>query len=144
MHPKHFISKLDEKQIVAEIQKAEKKTSGEIRVYISSKQRQDAMDAATKRFAKLGMTKTKHRNGVLIYFAPLTRKFAIIGDSGIHQKCGQHFWDKTVEEMMGLLKQEQFSEAVIQAVRKTGELLAKHFPATGDDTNELSDEIIKD
>lgn len=144
MHPKHFISKLDDKQIVAAIREAEKKTSGEIRVYISSKQRQDAMNAATERFAKLGMTKTRERNGVLIYFAPVTRKFAIVGDSGIHQKCGQNFWDKTVGEMMALLKEEKFSEAVVQAVRKTGDLLAKHFPATGGDTNELSDEIIKD
>src|SRR5690348_7624573 len=112
MHPKHFISQLDEAKIVAAIAAAERKTSGEIRVYISSKKRDDALDAAQKRFAKLGMTKTRHRNGVLIYFAPLTRQFAIIGDAGIHAKCGDNFWQTITSEMTPLLKSEQFTEAV--------------------------------
>ena len=144
MHPKDFISKLDEDKVVAAIAAAEKKTSGEIRVYVSSKNRDDALDAAQKRFEKLGMTRTRERNGVLIYFAPLTQKFAIVGDSGIHAKCGDNFWKEITSEMSTFLKSEQFTDAVVQAVTRVGEALAKYFPPRPDDANELPDKILRD
>jgi uncharacterized membrane protein len=144
MKTKEFISKLDEEKVVAAIAAAEKKTSGEIRVYISSKKRDDAMGAAQTRFEKLGMTKTKRRNGVLIYFVPLTRKFAIVGDAGIHEKCGQPFWEEVRDAMAAFLKKEQFTEAVLTAVGKVGELLAKHFPPDPNDKNELPDSIVRE
>ena len=144
MKAKDFIAKLDDDKIVAAIADAEKKTSGEIRVYVSSREREDAMAAARARFAKLGMTKTRQRNGVLIYFVPLTQKFAIVGDTGIHEKCGQAFWDDVRDGMAQSLKQEQFTEAIILAVQKTGALLAKYFPPEPGDINELPNEVLKD
>jgi uncharacterized membrane protein len=86
MKPREFISHLDEARIVAAITEAERNTSGEIRVYVSHKKREDALAAAHFRFRKLRMASTRHRNAVLIYFAPLTHKFAIVGDLGIHEK----------------------------------------------------------
>src|SRR2546422_932111 len=94
MVPHEFIRKLDEPKIVAAITESEKRTSGEIRVYISHKKREDALAAAHLRFRKLGMARTRHRNAVLIYFGPLTHKFAIVGDTGIHEKCGESFWQE--------------------------------------------------
>jgi len=85
MKPKEFISRLDEVRIVSAIAEAERKTSGEIRVYISHRRRTDPLAFAQKRFLELGMAKTRHRNAVLIYLVPLTRRFAIVGDEGIHQ-----------------------------------------------------------
>ena len=35
---------------------------------------------AQQTFDRLGMTQTKHRNGVLLFFAPLTQQFAIVGE----------------------------------------------------------------
>ena len=74
MKHSEFIGKLDEPRIVAAIAEAEKKTSGEIRVYISHKQRHDALSFAKKRFQELGMFRTRQRNAVLIYIVPLTRQ----------------------------------------------------------------------
>jgi uncharacterized membrane protein len=144
MHPKTFLSKLDEEKILAAIAAAEKKTSGEICVYVSSKKREDALEAAQKRFLKLGLTKTRHRNAVLIYFAPLTHKFAVVGDAAIHAKCGEAFWQRITGEMAGFLKREEFTQAIIHAVEKVGAVLVEHFPAGPDDINELPDAIIRD
>ena len=144
MHPKHFISKLDEQKIVASIAEVEKKTSGEIRVYISGKKRDDALTAAKNRFEKLGMTKTRLRNGVLIYIAPVSRKFAIVGDSGIHEKCGDEFWQNISAGMGNLFKQGLFMEAIAKTVHEVGNALARHFPIDPDDKNELSNEILRD
>ena len=57
MKPKEFISKLDEARIVAAIGKAETRSSGELRVWISDRKRDDALTAAKERFAKLGIHK---------------------------------------------------------------------------------------
>jgi len=144
MKTHEFISRLDETKIVAEIAAAEKQTSGEIRVFISRKSPADALVRARERFEKLGMSRTRHRNGVLIYFAPRVQKFAVIGDSGIHEKCGDAFWQETVAEIGAHLRADHFTEAVQHAVRKVGALLAQHFPAEPGDINELPNDLLKD
>lgn len=144
MEPKVFIDKLDDNRIVAAIATAEKNTSGEIRVCISDRKHDDPIAAAEKRFEKLGMTKTRDRNGVLVYFVPLSQKFAVIGDAGIHAKCGADFWRGITAEMHDLLQAEKFTDAVVLAVEKVGRALAEHFPRRPDDTNELPDHVVGD
>jgi len=141
MKPKDFIAKLDEQRIVSAIAEAERKSSGEIRVYVSHKSRQDVMAAAQRRFAKLGMTKTRRRNGVLIYFAPVVRKFAIFGDIAIHEKCGEEFWRNISTVLSDELKHGNFTEAILAVVERVGAVLAQHFPPEPRDKNELSNEI---
>lgn len=144
MKPKEFIAKLDEQRIVSAIAEVERKSSGEIRVYVSHKSRRDVMTAAQRRFAKLGMTKTRARNGVLIYFAPVVRKFAIFGDIAIHQKCGDEFWRDISGIMSDKLKSGDFTEAIVAAVERVGAVLAQHFPTDAADKNELPNEIAGD
>ncbi len=59
------------------------------------------MAEARRQFVKLRMHQTPERNGVLLYFAPRSRHFAIIGDDRIHQRYGQEFWDRTAAAMSG-------------------------------------------
>src|SRR5205809_903357 len=128
METKHFISALDDDKIRAAIAAAEKRTSGEIRVFVTKEAIANPIAAAEKEFLKLGMTKTKLRNAVLIFFAPKSQTYAIIGDKGVHERCGQHFWEHIAKEMNPLLKEGKFTDAIVLAVRKSGEALAKHFP----------------
>ena len=144
MKTQEFISRLDEAKIVAAIAAAERRTSGETRVFISNRAKGDALLCAKARFEKLGMTRTRDRNGVLLYFAPRSRTFAICGDSGIHEKCGVAFWEEVVAEVRQHLIADRFTEAIAHAIQKVGDLLAQHFPRRGDDRNELSNEIARD
>src|SRR5271163_4943011 len=141
MNAKAFLKEVRHQDIVAAIQHAEKKTSGEIRVFVSRHKPDDAIAAAQAEFAHLGMNKTADRNGVLIYVAPLVRKFAIIGDTGVHARCGDEFWQKVAAEMTGHFKREEFTEGIIHAVRKAGALLAQHFPAKKNHPNQLPDDV---
>jgi uncharacterized membrane protein len=143
MKPKEFINHLGDDKIVAAIAEAERKTSGEIRVYVSHRHREDALAAAKARFAKLGMARTRHRNAVLIYFAPLTRKFALWGDVEVHKKCGEEFWREIAAQMAAALKNGRFTEAVVIAVQRVGEVLARHFPREPGDKNELPDGVVR-
>lgn len=144
MEPKEFIHHLDEKRILAAIDEAEKHTSGEIRVYVSKKERHDAMEWAQKRFHELGMDRTKRRNAVLIYIVPRTQQFAIYGDAGINERCGPEFWKNIVSAMVPRMKAGQFTDAIIGAVTDTGHALARFFPPEGENPNELSNEIARD
>jgi uncharacterized membrane protein len=141
MHHKEFIRQLDEEKIVAAIAEAETRTSGEIRVYVSHRKIDDALARAQRRFVKLGMTKTAERNAVLIYFAPRVRQFAIIGDTGVHEKCGDIFWTEVTAQLSADLKSGPATEALVAAIRKIGDLLAAHFPPSPGDKNELPNQI---
>ena len=144
MKNREFLNQLNPDDIVAAIRSAEKKTSGEIRVFISRKNVGDAVAAAQAHFVRLGMTRTRQRNGVLIFVAPRARKFAIIGDTAVHQKCGESFWATLAGEMTGHFKNLKFSDGIIHGIQKSGELLAVHFPPQDTDANELPDEIEHD
>src|SRR5436190_24237866 len=128
MKPQEFFSKLEHDEIVGAIREAESKMCGEIRIFVSRKERHDPVPAAQRRFEKLGMTKTKERNGVLIYLVPRVRKFAIIGDVAIHQKCGESFWKEVANEMTEHFRKNEFTSGIVHGIRRAGALMASHFP----------------
>lgn len=141
MHHRKFIRQIDDDKVIAAIVEAEKRTSGEIRVYVSHRRRADALAAAQRRFLKLGMDKTAGRNAVLVYLVPRSRSFAVIGDTGVHAKCGDPFWTKVTAELSTDLKSGSITDALVATVRKIGDLLAEHFPAGSGGRNELPDRI---
>lgn len=139
-HPT-YLSKEEEQQVVAAIQKAELQTSGEIRVHIEARFGKDIMARAKAVFEKLGMTKTEARNGVLLYLAWDDHQFAILGDSGIDKKVPQGFWKSTAEQMAKYFKEGQMAAGLAAGVLEAGKQLAQHFPYQRGDVNELSNEI---
>ena len=141
METKEFLHALDDQQIAEAIAQAEKTTSGEIRVFVSEAVVNEPVSEAEKQFMRLGMTKTAQRNGVLIYFAPKSQKYAVIGDKGVHEKCGQKFWEHITEEMTPLLKGGKYTEAVVLAVKEIGAALAKEFPPVAGDKDELPNRV---
>ncbi len=137
----HF-SEAERTQIREAIARAEAVTSGEIRVYIEDECIGDVLDRAAFIFAKLEMDKTEERSGVLIYLALAHRKFAILGDAGIHPKVGDDFW-KSIKEMMLLqFKENKFTEGFVVGIGAAGEALKQHFPHQDNDKNELSDDVV--
>ncbi|MGI9087849.1 MAG: TPM domain-containing protein [Chthoniobacterales bacterium] len=144
MRTKEFLTRLDHPRIVAAIAAAERKTSGEIRVFLQRGELAgDALPLAEKKFLELGMNKTAARNAILILVAPRAQKFAVIGDEGIHQKCGPEFWAQLVESMRLHFKNEAFTDALVHGIEGAGERLAKHFPRSPDDRNELPNDILE-
>ena len=141
---RNFFSKLDSDRIVAAIAEAEKKSSGEIRVHVTRRKPENLEERAKRRFELLGMTKTLLRNGVLIYIAPKLRRFQILGDSGIHEKCGDAFWKETAAEIESHFRKGEFTEGIVRGVEKVGEVLAAHFPRAAGDVNELPDVVTED
>ena len=129
MKQKHFFAKIDDKRIMAAIAHAEAKTSTQIRVFVSHHRCPDPLAAARKQFERLGMTKTRHRNAVFIFVAPESQTFALLGDVAIHEKCGDNFWQAVRDEMIPEFKSERYTEGIVHAIQRAGELMATYFPA---------------
>ena len=132
---------IDHARVVAAIGAAEQRTSGEIRVFISREPAEDPVAAGQKQFERLGMTQTAARNGVLIFVAPRSHTFAVLGDQGVHEKCGDSFWRELAAAMTSHFQAGDFTGGLVLGIERAGELLAVHFPRRPDDRNELPDKI---
>jgi uncharacterized membrane protein len=128
-----FMPNIAHKRVLAAIRAAEVKTSGEIRVLVARHKANDPVAAAQAYFHQLGMAKSPHRNGVLIFLAPRSRRFAVIGDKGVHEKCGDAFWSDLAAAMGDRFKKGEFTDGLVHGIERAGELLAGTFPRSPDD-----------
>lgn len=144
MKPREFLNQIDDSAVVAAIQKVEATTSGEIRVFVCDRDAPDPVAAAWWHFHRLKMDQTKDRNGVLIFVAPSSKSFAVIGDSQIHAQCTPDFWTNVAGKLGECFRQSALTQGIVGAIDETGRLLARHFPKKSDDINELPDSVQRD
>lgn len=128
------------KRLMAAVAEGESHTSGQIRLHVESRCKEDVLDHAAFIFEKLEMHRTEERNGVLFYFSLLDHKFAILGDAGINQKVPEGFWDAIRDEMLTFFRKGEYIAGLEQGIKQAGKALANDFPRR-DHNNELSDEI---
>ena len=140
-HPKKFFSLEEQERIIGEIRKAEDRTSGEIRVHLDCFSRENPLEKAKTVFHRLGMTRTKARNGVLIYLATEDRKFAILGDEGIHRVVPEDYWEDVKGKIQRQFQEGKICEGICLGIQEIGEKLKTYFPVEKDDRNELPDSI---
>lgn len=129
------------KYIEQAIGEAELNTSGEIRVHIEKRCKEDVLDRASHVFSLLEIQKTELRNGVLFYLATEDKQFAILGDVGINAVVPKGFWDEIRDLMVDYFKKGQFTEGLSEGIKKSGEQLKSHFPYQSDDVDELPNEV---
>ena len=137
-----YFTEENKKSVDEAISSAEKKTSGEIRLFVENTCKENVLDRAAFLFKELKMHETKDRNGVLFYLAMKSRKFAILGDVGINTKVPDDFWHDIKLNMQHHFASENFAAGLAQGISMAGEALQKYFPHEGNDKNELSDEIV--
>ena len=141
---KDFFTNAEKQRIVNAIQQAEKRTSGEIRLFVETRCRYvDALHRAAQVFALLKMNETAERNAVLIYVAMKDRQLALFGDKGIHEKVGDAFWNEKVKIILSHFGKQNYTDGLIRIIGEIGEALHGYFPYNGDtDKNELPDDIV--
>jgi uncharacterized membrane protein len=141
---KPFFDEAEQERIVQAIRSCERQTSGEIRVYVESKNYLvSPLDRAREVFFGLKMEKTDLRNGVLLYMATQHKELALFGDEGIYKALGAAYWDAEVKKMLGAFKGSQMVDGMVGCIQDVGEALKTHFPyIPNDDKNELPDDIV--
>ncbi|RXK57383.1 TPM domain-containing protein [Lacibacter luteus] len=129
--------------IINAIRASEKRTSGEIRVFVESRcSYVNSVDRAAEVFFGLQMQKTEDRNGVLLYIAMKDHQLAVFGDQGIHEKVGSAFWNEEVKKMIASFSKQHYADGIVQIVTEIGNALVHHFPYENEDRNELPDDIV--
>ncbi|MCY7290925.1 MAG: TPM domain-containing protein [Ferruginibacter sp.] len=141
---KSFFTDEEKARIVEAIRKAEKQTSGEVRVFVESKNAYvDPMDRAAEVFYNLKMDKTDDRNAVLLYMAVKDRELVLFGDEGIYNATGQNYWNDAVKAMLEEFSGDDICGGMEHCIAKIGNTLKEKFPYNiKDDKNELPDEIV--
>ena len=133
---------IDRARVLEAIREAERRTSGEIRVSVAPFFWGSVRRTAERAFARLKMTGTRDRNGVLFFIVPSRRRFAVLGDVGIHAQVGQEFWEELAGLLSGHFRKGEFTEGLVRAITAAGEKLAAHFPYdAATDVNELPDDV---
>jgi uncharacterized membrane protein len=133
--------RIDKERIQQAIRKVERRSTGEIRVSVSPLFWGSVRKAAERAFERLGMTATRDRNAVLFFVVPSRHRFAVLGDSGIHERAGQEFWQRIVRCVSAKFHQGDFTDGVVAGIEAVGEKLAEHFPVDSRNINELPDEV---
>jgi uncharacterized membrane protein len=141
---KSLFSEPEKESILEAIRNAERRTSGEIRVYIESRCKYvEPLDRAAELFYALKMENTTDRNGVLVYIAVKDHQLAIYADEGIHTRTGTSFWQKEVKTILADFNKHNYAAGLVTIVNDIGEALYQHFPYNREvDKNELPDDIV--
>lgn len=123
-----MVDTINQKEIDAAIAKVAQKTIGNIHVEIRDKCEVDVQHQAEQLFIAKGMDKLPGRNGVLILVGMQSKRFAIIGDLGIHEKIGDDFWVKARDTMQSHFRVGEFTQGVLKAIASLGDELDTYFP----------------
>jgi len=139
-----FFTEEEKLQIIEAVRNAEKRTSGEVRVFVESHcSYMDAIDRAKEIFSELRMNETADKNAVLVYVALKDKQLAVFGDEGIHSKLGNDYWNAEVRKMISKFNKENYADGIKEVVTDIGGALTQHFPYNNDtDKNELPDDIV--
>jgi uncharacterized membrane protein len=132
--------------IQAEVAEQEKRHRGEVRFVVERElttaqlwagmtSRQRAIEV----FSMLQVWNTEDNIGILIYVLLADHKVEIVADRGIQKRVAAEEWAAIVKRMEEQFRAGQFRDGAVAGVRAASELLARHFPGSPDDVNELPD-----
>jgi uncharacterized membrane protein len=133
MKVKHFLSTLEHDRVHRAIRCAEEGASGEIVVFISRRKAGDPLAAANHEFRKLRLETGKDQNSLLIFLAPKTQKFAVVGGAALHAKVGQAWWDELIALLTRHFKEGRYTDGLVATIEQAGRALKTHFPAGATD-----------
>jgi len=112
-------------------------------VFIGLKRMDHAVrERALRAFYEKGLYRTQKHTGVLFFLSLLERKVWVIADRGIHEKIGQETLNKFARVVSQGIRDGRACDALCEAIREAGELLARHFPMTPGDVDELPDDVM--
>jgi putative membrane protein len=87
--------------------------------------------------------KTVGRTGILVYLSIGERRAEIVGDEAILAVTTPETWVEAMAALLMEVKAGRPADGIVAAVALIGAVLARHFPKTATDTNEIPDALIE-
>jgi uncharacterized membrane protein len=131
----------EQNRLLDKIARIEKRSSGEVRIHVTARRVEDPLEAARRIFTSLGMTRTKRRNGVLVFLSLPSRRFAIVGDQGIDQVTPADYWDRLRDTLTEHFYAGSYCDGLLEILNRVESVLIEHFPYEEGDVDELPDDI---
>lgn len=126
--------------------RSEGRHRGELRILIEggagmagAARRIDARQRALAFFSDLRVWDTADNSGVLIYLLLAEHRIEIIADRGIDARVPDAVWDDIARTASAHFRQGRTEAGMLAVIDACTALLAEHFPAHGNDINELPD-----
>ena len=149
----HSVARAFPPEAMKAIEKAvgeeEKRHSGQLRVAVEAALPLSdlARDVGSREraigwFTRLRVWDTHHNAGVLIYLLLADRRVELVADRGIHSKVGTAAWEAICGEMQQEFARGQFERGAVLGLRAVSDLLAEHFPPTGEPREEPPDKPV--
>ncbi|MFC3068493.1 TPM domain-containing protein [Phenylobacterium soli] len=98
---------------------------------------------ALEQFVARGLGRTAERAGVLIFASLKDRQVEILADTGIDARADVGAWTEVVSDLTAGVRAGRPADGFIAAIERAGRLLSRHFPARGDNPNELPDGLVE-
>jgi putative membrane protein len=86
--------------------------------------------------------RTAGRTGVLIYLSLAEHRAEIVADEAVTRVTTPECWGDAMAELVGEIAEGRPGSGLAMAVEEVGEVLARHFPKTSEDVNEIPDKLI--
>jgi putative membrane protein len=113
------------------------------RLFLSSERITEAVHMhSLAAFTGHGLHHTKDHTGILLFVSLLEHRVVVLADRGVNEKVEAGSWDEVVRIMTEGLRARDACGAFCKAIERCGEILARHFPRSPDDKDELADKLI--
>jgi len=97
-------------------------------------------DAARVAFYDLGISRTSGRNGILVFVSTFEQRALVLADVGVNVAALGPQWSEACQALSETVKRRDLA-AFERAVESLGPILGAAMPRSGDDVNELPDEV---
>lgn len=87
--------------------------------------------------------RTVGRTAVLIYLSLGEHRAEIVADEAVAKVTTPECWGDAMAELIGEIEVGRPGDGLAMAVEEVGEVLARHFPKTSADVNEIPDKLIE-
>lgn len=134
-------------RIATAVAESERGHAGEIRFVVEGAldflplmRGETARERALQVFSSLHVWDTQANNGVLVYLLLADRDVEILADRGFNGRVDGREWEAVCREMEGHFARGEFERGALAGIARVDALARRHFPVSGDDSNELPDE----
>lgn len=94
-------------------------------------------------FRAMVQGRTRARTGVLIYLSLDEHRAELVADSAINDKVAPEVWGEAMAALIDGVRAGDPARGMESAIQCVGAVLARHFPRSADDGNELPDRLIE-
>jgi putative membrane protein len=114
-----------------------------LRILPAARKRRMALRLARLVFLERGLASTEERCGVLFFVAAAEHYVEIIADRGIDQAVEGGAWRRIVDAFTASVKKGEVEQGFLGAIESLGTLLARHYPADGENPNRIPDRLVE-